>query len=41
MKNFGPELPVCGIALDQTLKSNISANSKKNRKYFTVNLGPW
>jgi hypothetical protein len=34
MKNFGPAQ--CGIALEQTLQSNISANSKQIRKYFRV-----
>jgi hypothetical protein len=39
MKKFGPAL--CGIARDQTLRANISANSKQNSKIFEgVNLGP-
>jgi hypothetical protein len=41
MKNFG--LALCGIALDQTLQSNISANSihTGNSKIVKgVNLGP-
>jgi hypothetical protein len=38
MKNFGPM--VCGIARDQNLQSNFSANSKQNSKIFEgVNLG--
>jgi hypothetical protein len=32
MRNFGPAL--CGIARDQTLQANISANSKHNLKIF-------
>jgi hypothetical protein len=39
MKNFGSAL--CGIAQDQTLRANISANSKQNSKiFYGVNLGP-
>jgi hypothetical protein len=39
MKNFGPAL--CGTARDQTLRANISANSKQNSKIFKgVKLGP-
>jgi hypothetical protein len=39
MKNFGPAL--CGVARDQTLRANISANSTQNSKIFEgVNLGP-
>jgi hypothetical protein len=34
MKKFGPAL--FGIAWDQTLRANISANSKQNSKYFSV-----
>jgi hypothetical protein len=39
MQNFDPAL--CGIARNQTMQSNISANSKHNSKILQgVNRGP-
>jgi hypothetical protein len=38
MKNFGPAL--YGMARDQTLRANISANSEQNSKIIYGVLGP-